>query len=44
MPSGTDVHVGFFWPQSKQTYEVHPVSVAVSGGHRGERWKGEGGR
>lgn len=38
MPSGTDVHVGFFWPQSKQTYKMHPVSAAVSR----ERWRGKG--
>lgn len=45
MPSGTDVHVGFFWPQSKQTYEGHPVSAAVSGPSRRavEGGRGKGG-
>jgi len=28
MPKGTEVHVGFFWPQSKQTYPTIQVSMA----------------
>ena len=31
MPRGTEVHVGFFWPQSKQTCARHPTLAAVGG-------------
>ena len=30
MPKGTDVHVGFFWPQSKQIYRGPMVSIVGS--------------
>lgn len=31
MPKGTDVHVGFFWLQSKQTCQEDPVSLGAFG-------------